>query len=166
MHRPHSTPATKPSIKPGQFAASVERDYIDNPPGIEKQYSENLRAARRDGIDLPNELAFRFSDLDTRGGDERYQGLEQLLTVVAKGNAPFGTVYAENPERLLRWRNPTLHYFVEQHLQRCCIQLVYRSGHYPMYSRERGISPADKQRIEAYIRENIGGLLNDESGIE
>lgn len=106
-------------------AASIERDSVHDPLGIEEQYRQNRDTAAKEGLIIPDDPAFRFSDNDTSGADESREGLRRLFDTVLAGDPPFKKVFVRDQTRFGRWSDPRMHIYFEVLLETNGVEVRY-----------------------------------------
>lgn len=122
-----SSPETDESTRDDEkkMAASIERDSVYDPLGINEQYRQNRDKADKEGFVIPDDPAYRFSDNDTSGADESREGLRRLFDLVLDGDPPFEKIFVKDQTRFGRWNDPRMHIYFEMLLEQNGVEVRY-----------------------------------------
>lgn len=106
-------------------AASYARSAAVTGDGLVSQHETNAHRAAGDGWRVPESVEFRFTDDGDSGLSVDRPGLNALLHVVTRGQAPFSRLYVRDRERLFRGDSLELLYWFEHVMRSHGVEVRY-----------------------------------------
>ena len=106
-------------------AAVYARESVDYQIAVGHQIRLCGMQAQKDGMEVPDDPAFRFSDNDATGANANRNGFQRLLRIVESGSAPFSRLYVKDRSRFGRFDDVRQQFMLEYQLHEMGVEIRY-----------------------------------------
>jgi DNA invertase Pin-like site-specific DNA recombinase len=131
-------------------AAVYARESVDYEVTVDHQIRACVMQAQKDGLDVPDNPAYRFPDNDATGANADRNGFQRLLRIVESGSAGFSRLYVKDRSRFGRFDDIREQFAYEYMLKQKGVEIRYLDEDAINWDDTSGRSLADQ--LLAFLR--------------